>query len=197
MIKAIIFDVHGVLNTADFIKINKTFSERFKLNPEKVQDYFDNHIKDMLIGKESAEQFMNILKQEFFCKGDLVNGWKETYKENMEFNSDLLGFVKKKKHQYKMAVITNVTETRDVGDQETAIYEDFVEVLLSYKLKLVKPQGEIYKLVLDKLGIKGEEAVFIDDQEKHFGGAEELGIHTILFKNNEQLFAKLQELGVG
>lgn len=77
---------------------------------------------------------------------------------------------------------------------------DFLEHLdggiLSYREKLIKPQPEIYKLLLDRYGLKAEECVFLDDTEKNLPPARELGIHTILFRNKEQGMRELEKLGV-
>jgi haloacid dehalogenase superfamily, subfamily IA, variant 3 with third motif having DD or ED len=68
--------------------------------------------------------------------------------------------------------------------------------ILSYRDKLIKPQREIYQLLLERYGLKAEESVFLDDTEKNLSGAEKLGIRTILFQNREQAVDDLEKLGV-
>lgn len=77
---------------------------------------------------------------------------------------------------------------------------DFLEYMdggiLSYQDKVIKPQREIYQLLLDRYGLKAQECVFLDDTEKNLPMAEELGIHTILFQDREQAMEELKGLGV-
>lgn len=77
---------------------------------------------------------------------------------------------------------------------------DFLEYMdggiLSYQDKVVKPQREIYQLLLDRYGLKAQECVFLDDTEKNLPMAEELGIKTILFRDREQALEELKGLGV-
>lgn len=68
--------------------------------------------------------------------------------------------------------------------------------ILSYRDKLIKPQREIYQLLLERYGLKAEESVFLDDTEKNLSGAEKLGIRTILFQSREQAVEDLEKLGV-
>ena len=62
--------------------------------------------------------------------------------------------------------------------------------------KVVKPEPEIYRLLIDRYGLKPEECVFLDDTEKNLPMAREFGIHTILFKDKEQAVEELKMLGV-
>lgn len=77
---------------------------------------------------------------------------------------------------------------------------DFLEYMdggiLSYQDKVIKPQREIYQLLLDRYGLKAQECVFLDDTEGNLPMAEELGIRTILFKDREQALKELKGLGV-
>jgi len=51
-------------------------------------------------------------------------------------------------------------------------------------------------MILQKLGSKPEECVFIDDQAKNLLPAKELGMATIEFKNPEQLEEDLADHGI-
>lgn len=68
--------------------------------------------------------------------------------------------------------------------------------IISYTVKKVKPDPDIYKILLDKYGIVPEEAVFFDDVEGNVRAAEKLGIHGVVFQNKRQADAMLRELGV-
>ena len=57
--------------------------------------------------------------------------------------------------------------------------------------KVIKPDPRLYRILLDRYGLKAEECVFIDDNPANVAGAEAVGIKGILFKNAEQLRAEL------
>ncbi len=68
--------------------------------------------------------------------------------------------------------------------------------ILSYKEHLIKPEPEIYQLLLKRYGLKAEESVFLDDTLKNVEAAEEQGIHGIHFLTKEQAEEELRKLGV-
>ena len=54
--------------------------------------------------------------------------------------------------------------------------------ILSYKDQLIKPEPEIYQLLLKRYGLKADESVFLDDTLVNVKAAEEQGIHGIHFR---------------
>ena len=59
-----------------------------------------------------------------------------------------------------------------------------------------EPPADIYELALTRFGLTAERCVFFDDTAKNIVGANEVGIHGILFENALQARESLAELGV-
>ncbi len=68
--------------------------------------------------------------------------------------------------------------------------------ILSCEVKLVKPQPEIYRLLLQKYDLKAEECVFLDDTAANVEAARAEGIRSFLFTGKDDAALKLAELGV-
>ena len=70
--------------------------------------------------------------------------------------------------------------------------EHFYKLGLSYELKAIKPEPEIYSRAIDYFGIiNTSESVFIDDLEENCKGARAFGIHAIQYnQNNHPEFEK-------
>ncbi|MDE7222888.1 MAG: HAD family phosphatase [Acetatifactor sp.] len=68
--------------------------------------------------------------------------------------------------------------------------------ILSYQEKLVKPDPAIYRLLLERYGLKAGECVFLDDTPKNIEGAIRQGIAGILFRDQAQAIGELRALGV-
>lgn len=58
--------------------------------------------------------------------------------------------------------------------------------ILSYQDQLIKPQPEIYELLINRYHLNPEECVFLDDTERNLPPARALGMATILVENHEQ-----------
>ena len=78
---------------------------------------------------------------------------------------------------------------------EAALFDRFRDIVVSGTEKLVKPHAAIYRLALDRFGLRAEEAVFIDDSAANVAGAEAVGMHAILFTGTDDLTQRLRSLG--
>lgn len=66
--------------------------------------------------------------------------------------------------------------------------------VVSGEEKLLKPDTRLYRVLLDRYGLKAEECVFIDDNPNNTAGAEAVGIKGIVFQGVEQLRKQLDAL---
>ena len=81
-------------------------------------------------------------------------------------------------------------------EREHKFFEVFRGRIVSCRLKLCKPEPEIYQHALQTYGLKAQDTVFIDDVEKNVAAAARLGIHGIQFKSLAQCERDLRALGV-
>ena len=69
--------------------------------------------------------------------------------------------------------------------------------LISADVKVIKPQPEIYRLILDRFDLKAEECFFIDDVPANIEGAFYCGIPGAVFHDDvARLRRQLREAGV-
>ncbi len=66
----------------------------------------------------------------------------------------------------------------------------------SFEAHLTKPDGRIYRLLLDSWGLKGSECLFFDDMEQNAAGAREAGIDAEVFTNAADARRRLRERGI-
>ena len=66
----------------------------------------------------------------------------------------------------------------------------FDGIVVSGEEKMVKPNPEIYQLLLNRYHLQASESIFIDDRPANVEEANHVGIHGILFKGSLDL--KLQ-----
>jgi 2-haloacid dehalogenase len=80
--------------------------------------------------------------------------------------------------------------------RETAVFDRFRDVVVSGDEKLVKPDLPIYTLALERFGLAGPDAIFIDDRAENVAGAERAGMRGHLFRDAATLRAELVALGL-
>lgn len=80
--------------------------------------------------------------------------------------------------------------------REAATFDRFRDIVVSGTEKLVKPDAAIYRLALDRFGLAGPDALFVDDREDNIAGAEALGIIGHHFTDAARLRAALVAYGL-
>ena len=71
-------------------------------------------------------------------------------------------------------IVTRIRSDRDLPSL-------FDAVVISYELQLAKPEPEIYRVTLDRLGVGPATALFVDDRLENIETARELGFQTLHF----------------
>lgn len=130
--------------------------------------------------KKEIEQF-------FIDSEDLVKEY--------DYSKDLVRRLKNK--GYKVYILSNYAKFTFKHARENFEFLDYIDgMVISYEVKYIKPEPEIYQILIDKYNINPEEAVFLDDKYENLEAAKPFGIKTILVKSYEQMIDDLTKLGV-
>tara|TARA_B100000963_G_scaffold82865_1_gene70629 strand:- start:3786 stop:5150 length:1365 start_codon:yes stop_codon:yes gene_type:complete len=172
MIKAIIFDLDGVLVDTKQIHFEALNAALRKYKFEKIS--IDDHIKifDGLPTNEKLKilQKKKNLPKKYFLK---INKYKqkvtaEILKKNIKKNDKIIHMMKNLHEKYKIAVATNaVNSTLKICLNKLGIskYVDFK--LSNEDIVNPKPNPEIYLRIFIKFGIYPSEALIVEDS--HYG----------------------------
>jgi epoxide hydrolase-like predicted phosphatase len=188
VIKAIIFDCFGVL-------VGKGFEYTYSLaggDPGKDRRFIDDILGQANLGLISDNEFRVFMADRL---GISVNEWIEAVKSAELPDLELLAYIKILKKKYKTAVLSNANRgvlKRKIGQK--LLDSCFDEVIVSAEVGMIKPDPEIYKLVVKRLGVKPEECVFIDDKKSFTEVGESLGMKAVHFKSTLQFQKELNKL---
>lgn len=80
--------------------------------------------------------------------------------------------------------------------REAALFDRFRGIVVSGDEQLTKPHEAIYRLALDRFGLKAEDTVFIDDSEANVTGAAAVGLIALHFTDEPTLRRQLIKLGL-
>lgn len=86
-----------------------------------------------------------------------------------------------KQNNYKLFVLSNMSKYFIDTLHKHPIFKLFDGEIISCYYNLVKPEPEIYQLLLNKFQLQPTETLFIDDKPENTKAAEAFGISTILF----------------
>lgn len=72
----------------------------------------------------------------------------------------------------------------------------FRDIVVSGQERVIKPDPQIYRILLERNGIAPEEAAFIDDSPANVAAADALGLRGLHFSSAERLKQDLRALGL-
>lgn len=183
MIKAIIFDFFGVICSDEYWQ----FVKQDRQADTTYRDYTD----EVNLGSIPWQVFVQKVADATGRSVDEVNQMYETEKVDPR----VTGLIYELHKTYKTGLLTNAHhEFIDNILETNNITQLFDEVVVSSRVGVIKPNPKIFEYMLDKLDIEPEEAIYIDDLERHVGSAAELGMKTILYQDFEQCKTAIDQL---
>lgn len=198
MIKNIISDIGNVLfefDTAGFI--DKNIEDRDKDNFFNLIFGSDNwQLMDK--GDLSFEGARDCFISVFPKYKDILNKlFDSSLTLCLNMNHNNINILKEYKEKgYNIYYLSNMSvETFECINKKTDFFEKTcIGGVVSAYEKMIKPNEDIYKLLLNRFGLKGEECLFIDDNLNNVNMAIKLGINSCQLKNMNDMAFELERI---
>ena len=196
MIKAVFFDLGGVIVRTEFQAPREHLAERLGMEYEDlVKLVFDSpsslkashgEISDKEHWAEVTKRLRRpaaeteTIREEFFA-GDVVD-------------REILEFLRSLRPDYFVGLISNAwPDLRDYIARQK--FDDaFDQMVISGEVGVMKPEPRIYQIALEQAGVNPDEAVFVDDFFENVEGCRAVGMHGIHFRDPETAMQKLKDL---
>ncbi len=198
MLKAVIFDVGGVLIRTHSRAGREKWAARFGIDSWDFENFVfrsESGVQSEL-GQKSvkahwqwlAEHFglnqaeLAAMRQDFFG-GDVMN-------EPLVAQAQRLG-----EAGFMMGLLSNFGDNaRQIWTDIYPFLEYFSGIIISAEVGVMKPDPKIYQLAVESVGVQPEEAVFIDDFMQNIEGAKQAGLQTIHFTDPQLVQQTLTEM---
>ena len=202
-IKGVIFDMGGVLFVNGYSKFIKELSEKYNYDYKKLYDfmmhdlmYKRGYVRNEITPDEFWESVEIFFKKNLNVDVDRYE-WRNKIVSMFTPHKKVFDLIEKlRKKGYNVGVLTDHTDFLYDIDEEHPFLKKFDAYVSSYELGYSKPDREMYDAILEKLDLRPDECIFVDDWEKNTIGARLDDINTILFKNADQLKKDLKSYGV-
>lgn len=198
MIKAIAFDMGGVILDLDMEKCKEAF--RTKAGMTSIDEYIDTFHQrgfwgDLEAGRIDAEEFFRITL-ELSAPGTTRQTVYECFQEFIHgVPAQKVAFLKEIAQQYPIYMLSNTNPIaldvcRDIFKEIGFEPEElFTGMFLSYRMKLLKPDPEIYRRTIEGIGLPADEILFIDDSLVNVEAARREGITAVYYEPGTDLRA--------
>ncbi len=206
MFKAVLWDFGGVITTSPFEAFNR-FESEHGLPPDFIRGINatnpeTNAWAQLESSEISVDRFDELFAEEARDKGHDVRGKQVLELLSGDIRPEMVTALKRIKDNYAVGCITNNVNTGEgpgmarSANKANAISEImslFEIVIESSKVGIRKPNPAIYELACEKMGIKPEEAVYLDDLGINLKPARALGMTTIKVLNADQALKELEQ----
>jgi len=199
MIKAVIWDVGGVLVRTEDRAPRQALEARLGLQPGEAEFLVYNSAMGQKAqrGEITAAALWRWIQARFrFDDGELETFRREFWGGD-RLNAPLLGLVQRLRPRHQTAIISNAMD--DLHHTLTVVYpmtEAFDLIVGSAYERVMKPSPEIFLRTLARLGRQPAEAIFIDDFAHNVEGARTVGMAAIHYTPDLDVAAALAEYGV-
>lgn len=168
MIKAVIFDIGGVVIVPRYKKMYKYVipGMRFLINP-------------------------------FISKSKRLQRYVELYRNTRKLNEDVIDIIQTLQDAgYMTPSLSNATFESMRACEYLGFYKYFNPMVVSEEIGVKKPDRKAYEIAIERIGMQPDECVFVDNKKTNVVAAEDFGMKGIHFKNAKQLKKDLKGYGV-
>ncbi len=197
MINTILLDVGGVLVQTVDTSRRRPWEIRLGLSRGQLTDevYSIEPAELATIGLTTEEIIWMDIEKRFALTPDELIQMKNEFYSGDELNVEFYTYALGLRAKYEIALFTNAWENaRKVYTERYHLDKITDEMIVSAVEGLKKPDPRFFELALGRLRAIPEHTLFIDDTSENIKAAKELGIHSILFTNTEEVIEKMNKL---
>ena len=190
-IKAIIFDLGGVLLRTENFTPREHLAERMGM---------DRHeLEELIFGGDSGSQAQRgeITTEQHWANVGYKLGYNSQELKSMldeffytdKLDEELVDYVRGLHKEYKTALLSNSSDDLRRRIAEQWHFEDAFDIMIiSAEVGMAKPDPKIFQLALDRLGVTADEAIFVDDFQRNIDTAIAVGMHGVRFQTTQQVY---------
>ena len=199
-IRAVVFDIGGVLEHTPKTGWEEKWEARLGLHKGALRERLDSVWRGGSIGIDSEEEVERFTGEalgldEAQVKAFMADLWEE-YVGTL--NVELADYFAGLRPRYITGILSNSFVGARSREQELYGFAEMCDLIIySHEEGLKKPDPRIFQLLCERLAMKPEEVVFLDDVEATVAAARELGIRAIHFKDTAQAIEDIEALLAG
>lgn len=197
MIRAVIFDMGGVLLRTEDAAPRERLARRLGISRRALEEavFLSPSSKLAEVGGISeAEHWKTILDQLGVPEEDRP-AFREEFWSGDRVDYELVEWLGSLRPVYKTGLLSNAWDEARKAIQSRFGFLDVFDVsLFSAEVKLRKPDEQFYRLILERLGVKPSQAIFVDDFLLNVEAASRLGMNAVHFRSAEQALREVKEL---
>jgi epoxide hydrolase-like predicted phosphatase len=199
MIKALIFDVGGVLVRTEDRSRRAELEKSLGLSPGQADEIVFNSRMGQAaqMGEITSAALWAWVQAELGLDADGLAYFRQEFWGGDRLNTELVALIRSLRPQCQTAIISNfMDDLRRSLTEEYPVIFAFDLVVISAEEKIMKPAPLIFQRTLERLGRLPQESVFVDDFAHNVEGARAVGMQAIHYGPKTDIQAELAEMGI-
>lgn len=145
-------------------------------------------------GRGSEEAFWTLLRSRFPL--DRSDEWlTRAILDRFTLRPEVLELVDElRTHGYRTAILSDQTDWLERLDARDHLFSHFDRIFNSYHLGRGKRDPDTFTAVVEALGVRAAQAIFIDDNPDNVHRAQQQGLHGLLYTDCQRLRSELSVL---
>jgi epoxide hydrolase-like predicted phosphatase len=112
-----------------------------------------------------------------------------------QLDERLAEFVRGLRPHYRTAILSNAwSDARRVFTEIYGLDGAVDEIIISAEEGVAKPDPRIYHIAAERLGVRPEESVFVDDMARNVEAARAVGMRAVHFRDTDQAIAEVRRI---
>lgn len=203
-LKAVLFDIGGVVVHADLESYLGLGSDIFETQPEHIKRCAAPFVKELERGKITSIEFWDQVGRALAEEGvgkavpawRFKGFWEGVMRDSATVDQEVLRICRRLRGRVKLGALTNTIKEHAVFLQKLGAYEPFRPCIFSFQIGARKPDAAAYEKAAKMMKTSPSGCLLIDDLAMNIRGAEEAGMHGYLFTTADGLETELRERGL-
>jgi HAD superfamily hydrolase (TIGR01509 family) len=202
-IKAVVFDVGGVLERVDDDAWPEVWvgrwERRMNLPAGRVLAALAEHAPggEMVTGGVSEAQMRAVYAEALGLDDEQADQMMAELWDAYcgELDVELRDFAAGLRPAYSTGILSNSADGARREEQRRYGFEELVDVIVySHEVGLAKPDPGVFRLTEQRLDVEPDEVVFLDDQPGHVEAARTLGWHALVHRSTPESIRQVRRL---
>jgi epoxide hydrolase-like predicted phosphatase len=197
VIRAVVFDIGGVLEITPDLGVDRLWETRLGLSAGEILARMRDVWRGGSIGTITLDDVHEALRDRLGLDDQtLAQYMADVWREYLgTANTELIEYGRRLRPRYRTGIVSNSFVGAREREQAAYEFEDLVEeIVYSHEVGFSKPDPRIYALICTRLNVPPEEMVFVDDSDVCVAGARDAGIHAVRYQSNAQAIAETEKL---
>jgi epoxide hydrolase-like predicted phosphatase len=197
MIRAVLFDIGGVLEITPDLGVTPRWEERLGLPAGALGERLADIWSGGAVGTVTEADVDRALAERLGLSGQQIAAlMADIWRQYLgTANTELIDYARGLRPRYRTGIISNSFVGAREREQAMFGVADLTDALIySHEAGVSKPDRRIYDLACAQLDVAPPEAVFVDDTERCVDGARLAGLQAVLYQDNTQVIEDVEAL---